>query len=600
VSAQRQGSALASALALFDSQGNALAADTAGRKDFPNDPYLFASVAGGTYLIGVSGIGDIPGAPGGYDPLTGSVGSIAQTQPGGPFTLNVVATPIDHATTVLGLIVDHADPASASPTGFTLGFSGALGVNPAARTLLTESLGQGIVVLDERGRTWPVAAVGYNEANAQVSYLFMQPLPPGIYSVRLPPQGGLVDLAGLPPVALNLPPGFLSSFVVPAPAAPLASNNLGTILPLAAQAGVLVNASLAARGSESFRFVIPFTGFYAFQTNPLGGSVRLAITNAQNQTIFNADNFPGLTTENLTFLPAGIYNLKLASQVGRPIGVQLTVKLPIFNPESLLENGVGQGPALNLRLIAPTSFSFDPSSNPFPGPAAAIASTPAPAPSVAATVGWVSFASTSLVGQPGKSVARDSLAGPDASLLALLTDGAAGGVGYGGEAIYTARFGRRARGLNAALPHGKGPEADAVDAPTPGAMVTDQDLPGPQFSDLAAYKANWIQRISAAIVDRLHVATGADAGSAAPEAGHADQAQPAPTHAGAVLAETLQESGADAPGIRAAALTSPLSAGIVAALIVGYRHRIQRWASRLRGRRATSKSSGSRAASGEG
>jgi len=131
-------------------------------------------------------------------------------------------------------------------------------------------------------------------------------------------------------------------------------------------------------------------------------------------------------------------------------------------------------------------------------------------------------------------------------------------------------------------------------------MVTDQDLPGPQFSDLAAYKANWIQRISAAIVDRLHVATGADAGSAAPEAGRADQAQPTPTHAGAVLAETLQESGADAPGIRAAALTSPLSAGIVAALIVGYRHRIQRWANRLRRRPASSKASGSRAASGEG
>ena len=83
VSAQRDGGSLDSALALFDDQGRPIATDEFGRLDAPKDPFLFAGLRPGTYYVGVSGTGNLPGEPGGYDPATRSAGSVPQTQAGG-------------------------------------------------------------------------------------------------------------------------------------------------------------------------------------------------------------------------------------------------------------------------------------------------------------------------------------------------------------------------------------------------------------------------------------------------------------------------------------------------------------------------------------
>src|SRR5262249_10937205 len=60
VSAERDGGTLNAALALFDSQGQLLKFDDIGRNDDPNDPYLFAGLAAGTYYLGVSGSLNFP------------------------------------------------------------------------------------------------------------------------------------------------------------------------------------------------------------------------------------------------------------------------------------------------------------------------------------------------------------------------------------------------------------------------------------------------------------------------------------------------------------------------------------------------------------
>ena len=90
VSAQRDGSALDAALTLFDSQGRAISSDDVGRPDAPNDPFLFAGLKPGTYYLGVSGSGNLPGLPGGYNVQTRTSG-LPQTGPGGAFTLHLVA-----------------------------------------------------------------------------------------------------------------------------------------------------------------------------------------------------------------------------------------------------------------------------------------------------------------------------------------------------------------------------------------------------------------------------------------------------------------------------------------------------------------------------
>src|SRR5262249_40430058 len=79
----------------FDDQGRLVATDEVGRSDAPYDPYLFAGLDAGTYYVGVSGTGNLPGPAGGYDPATGDAGSVPQSQPGGSFRLIVVADPQD-------------------------------------------------------------------------------------------------------------------------------------------------------------------------------------------------------------------------------------------------------------------------------------------------------------------------------------------------------------------------------------------------------------------------------------------------------------------------------------------------------------------------
>ena len=231
---------------------------TYGRRDAPHDPFLFAGLRPGTYYVGVSGTGNLPGEPGGYDPATRSAGSVPQTQAGGPFTLHIVADPADSPTQLLSFAVDQADPLNPQPTGLTLGFSGTLKFSGTIKFDGFPDLNDTIKVVDQAGHTWPVAFANYNESEARISYLFRQPLPEGVYTVRLPAQGGLVDLAGLSPVAPGEPEGVLGTFTV-GPSQPRSDpTDLGALLPDAALAGVPIDVALAPGASVSYRVVLTF------------------------------------------------------------------------------------------------------------------------------------------------------------------------------------------------------------------------------------------------------------------------------------------------------------------------------------------------------
>ena len=92
--AQRIGSNLLGALTLFDQQGNVLATrDTGtGLPSSPDDPYFFTGLNPGVYYIGVSGAGNLAGQTGGYDPVTGTIGSAGQAQAGGAMTSRSLPT----------------------------------------------------------------------------------------------------------------------------------------------------------------------------------------------------------------------------------------------------------------------------------------------------------------------------------------------------------------------------------------------------------------------------------------------------------------------------------------------------------------------------
>ena len=180
--------------------------------------------------MGVSGVNNLPGPKGGYEPATGSAGSVPQTQDGGPFTVHVVADAEDTPPQLLSFAVDHADPLSPAPTGLTMGFSRAISLTSQYGGL-APILSKSIEVRDEYGMSWPVQVSAYDESDATITYLFDEFLPPGHYMVQLPEQGGLVDLAGLSPIAFGQPPHVLGQFDVPPGEGSSDPLDLGALLP---------------------------------------------------------------------------------------------------------------------------------------------------------------------------------------------------------------------------------------------------------------------------------------------------------------------------------------------------------------------------------
>jgi Bacterial Ig-like domain len=344
VTPQTDSETLDTALALFDDQGQLVASDAVGLPDAPQDPYLFAGLQPGTYYVGVSGVGNLPGLPGGYDPATGSPGSLTQTQNGGPFTLYVVADPVATPPSVLGFTLDHADPADSAPTGFTLAFSRAIAVT-AQFGDREPSLSNAVEVVDQAGQSWPVQVSNYSESDAKISYLFDTSLPPGHYLVKLPEQGGLTDLAGLSPVAAGQPPGVLGQFDVAGQQGEHNPMDLGSLLPAAAAAGVPINVSLSPGQSITYKVVVTVPGLYIFQEQSSGDPPSVQITGPA------LDRPLSPTGTNDTLLSPGIYSIQIEDPTHVPVQVHLFVRLSSDQTELVLANGVGQGPALSLRLI---------------------------------------------------------------------------------------------------------------------------------------------------------------------------------------------------------------------------------------------------------
>src|SRR5208337_1444811 len=267
--AQRIGSSLLGALTLFDQQGNVLATrDTGtGLPSSPDDPYLFTGLNPGVYYIGVSGAGNLAGQPGSYDPVTGTIGSAGQAQAGGAYDLRVVADPADSLTQVTGFSLQRADTLNSTPTGLTLTFSGP--IDP--KSLMSNSP---VLVYDASGKAWPTTLSSYDGSQCQVSFVFDQPLPPGQYTVVVPPSGGLADLTGRAPVSLGHIPGVLASFTVEPETSSSIAGNLGIVWP-SLQSGVSQSATIAPGQTVVSRLVVLIQGQYKLNTSFTLGSAAI-------------------------------------------------------------------------------------------------------------------------------------------------------------------------------------------------------------------------------------------------------------------------------------------------------------------------------------
>ena len=522
VNAQRSGSPLQSTLALFGPDGTLIKAASVGRSGAVNDPYFFAGLEPGTYYVGLSAAGNVPGQPGGYDPVSGTRGVDASGRTGGSFSLRLTADLADAPTKALGFVLNYADPLDAAPTGFTMAFSGPLDVNT-----LRNGSGTGVVLVGADGVVWPVTATGLNEASARYEFTFDQRLPAGKYTIRAAEQGGVTDLAGLTPVGSDGNGRDLGNFTVPSAAKSSDSRNLG---PLFAEVdkGLGRADAIPAGTAVSYRFVILADGLFQFATRTDGGSLSFQLLGGGKATRYDV---PAVATTPI-FLKAGVYVLQLTN----PNHQELVESWRMSRSaawDSLLDNGVGQGPAADLRLVNPTTAEFGTTStaglagpgSPSPGPsftgpgspAGPSFFTPSPGPGGLGVVSGPTASSPSgdAVGYVAPalslSVGGAPVGGPSAHAEHVAAVGPASGSGgvavaSVGEGLlpgirYESTSGQRGRVVRPRNDLANPEPPASPDAPTNGAMAAAAESaprPAPK-DDLVVAAVDWLARLRARV-----------------------------------------------------------------------------------------------------
>ncbi len=314
--ADRIGSPLLGALTVYDQQGQVVATTrgSQGLRSNPNDPYLFLGLQPGTYYVGVSAAGS--------------------QQVDGAFQLGIVADPATAPTRVTGFALDWTDGA---PTGFTIAFSDSIAPSSFSQTNAP------LYVVDRQGRMYPATLCAAGTKLSRVTFLFDQPLAPGDYRLVVPEKGGLTDLIGRTPIADALPLGVLATWTV----APYAQPGDGAGHSKTEVQGGTV--TIAPGDTFMYRFVVPADRFATLDTRIAQGTLRVQRLNDEGVTIVE----PGSNLTSQTYkmtLQAGVYLLVMSSVGADPVVVNWTLSIDVTRLESLIDNAVGSGGALSLRL----------------------------------------------------------------------------------------------------------------------------------------------------------------------------------------------------------------------------------------------------------
>lgn len=349
VAAERDDSPLDAQLGLYDAAGRLIDAADLGRSDAPSDPFLFAGVGAGFYYVAVAPAG-VDLANGGYDPTTGRIGRVEGDASSGAFTLSLVADPADAPTRVAGFTIDRADPADPRPSGFTIRFDGAVVWSALGRA---GTAGSGpLEVVSDDGRVVSLAVVGYDESTAALSLLLNEPLSLGMYSIRATADGGLTDLAGRVPEAAGQEAGTLARFAVTSTPTTIAPNDLGTLFPTPSLGGTTRSLALGAGESTTLRFVVAFEGFYLLELGHAEG-FAYTLSGPDGTPLLDGQLDPTATNGATLQLEVGEYLLTVRNNAPGPREASFEIRALSTLADSVLPNGVGAGPALGLRLLAP-------------------------------------------------------------------------------------------------------------------------------------------------------------------------------------------------------------------------------------------------------
>ena len=405
--------------------------------------------------------------------------------------------------------------------------------------------------------------------------------------------------------------------------------DLGAILPIAATQWMNdpTTLDLAPNQTVTMRFVVTFEGLYDFKAVSTG-LFGVAFVSVHGSS--GAESTSN-TVDNPRNLNPGVYEYQITSLSSAPIQLQYVLGTK-SDFDSLLLNGVGQGPALNLRLIDTTA---DPSQTPTtttttttaPTTTSTTTTSPSPSPSsggIGSTVVSVPVQTEpNTGGAASPSVFGNTFAGitsiPGISSSAALTSGsqpvglptidaehvAAVGSGILGADVAAAGSPTailqalvRDGDLVSPLPDDQPTVAEnvperAVEAQTDGSIVFDSvatkvRFDGPERLETAAIDLSWFNRIRDRFDDALSFGseTRRAAAKRVPELAALLDPTAEPE---SIAAEDKQ--GEHKGHLDRAALISPLSFGLASLVLLRARRR------RLRGTSLTAQTTASAAPS---
>lgn len=562
----RIGSPLAATLSLFDSDGRLIRTSFGGAGS-PVAPNFFAGLQPGTYYIGVSGSGNVPGAPGGYDPVTGMPGS-GVPQTGGTFQLDLAAVPADAPTRVRGFQLQWADPLSTTPTGFTLAFSAPLDLGSFAQG--TSPVFDGLEVVDQSGKVWNVTPVAYQESTGQFTFLFNERLPAGQYFLRLPAQGGITDLAGQAPVAPGLRNGVLATWRVTSDPRPRDPHDLGALND-DALAGLDLSNALSPGDSVTYRMVVLAPGIFKLQTLYAGGPVSIQLTGPNGTTVINAGN-PGELLHSPMNLSPGVYTLTLTASGTEPVQLSALLKESFIQWESLIENGVGQGPALNLLFLTPVAppgggtTPGEPALTPPPPSPGGGSPSPSAGPALPAPGGLVLSVGGFLAGTLGPMAGQTT----GSTLTGLSSTTAGVEISQQAAPTVTARVGESVNGSLTAV-SSSGSDAAEVTLAASGAL-SEELLPVDLAVDAQVVaESEWVGRVGERLAHWFSLAPETAPDPVDPPAA---PLEPSPERI------ALQRDDLPAPEperVDRADFNMPLGLGLISVLTLGFQRPVRRW-----------------------
>ena len=226
--------------------------------------------------------------------------------------------------------------------------------------------------------------------------------------------------------------------------------DLGTLLPRAAIDGVGVDVTLPEGRTASYRLVVTVPGYYTSQAQSSGDPPSIRIVGPGLDRSLNPNG------TSYTLLSPGVYSIIFSAPMTGPLDVHLQFVLSADQIEIVLANGVGQGPALSLRLISISPVSPSPvppasppvSPSPVPPASPPVGSAPsptgppalaAPAPADHGTTVQVSARSTRSAAGPSNSPMTSTASAGTTSFLGLASDLIGRPSGEASESAYLAQ-----------------------------------------------------------------------------------------------------------------------------------------------------------------